>query len=131
MISDYLCFDIHFEDEAAVVEEKKQEWLDEIERDDNRDRMARMVAPVEGPPTMPAYSQVIIDVEHNLWVRDYAVEEVESHSWTVFNPSGTMLGTVTTPARFRVFEIGADYVLGRWRDEMDTDYVRRYDLNKP
>ena len=40
-------------------------------------------------------------------------------------------GKILTPPRFQPHEIGPDYVLGRFQDEMDINYVRLYSLNKP
>jgi hypothetical protein len=37
---------------------------------------------------------------------------------------------VETPPRFRIFQIGSDFMLGRWRDELDVDHVRMYELLK-
>ena len=48
----------------------------------------------------------------------------ESTDWEVFSPAGEWLGSVRTPARFTVFEIGEDYVLGSWRDNMDVEHVQ-------
>jgi hypothetical protein len=35
------------------------------------------------------------------------------------------------PERFLVFAIGSDWVIGRWRDELDVEHVRLYELHKP
>jgi len=38
---------------------------------------------------------------------------------------------VELPARFEPHDIGPDYVLGRFRDELDINYIRLYGLEKP
>lgn len=55
----------------------------------------------------------------------------EAESWNVFSPAGELLGPVDLPARLEVFEIGSDYVLGHWLDELEVEHVRRYALIKP
>jgi hypothetical protein len=40
------------------------------------------------------------------------------------------LGEVALPSTLGVTEIGEDYVLGTWRDEMDVEYVRMYSLDR-
>ena len=50
--------------------------------------------------------------------------------WTVFDPRGRMLGTIETPGSGRVTEIGEDYLLGIWTDELDVEQVRMYRLYK-
>jgi hypothetical protein len=42
-----------------------------------------------------------------------------------------MLGDVTTPADFRITQIGDDFMLGVWRDDLDVEHVRMYELLKP
>ena len=58
---------------------------------------------------------------------------------TFFAPDGTWLGTVSLPPRLvRAYihyrspylEIGDDYILGVWKDELDVQYVRMYRLNR-
>jgi hypothetical protein len=38
--------------------------------------------------------------------------------------------TLTLPASFRVHDIGEDYILGVWQDELDVPYVRMYGLDR-
>jgi len=48
--------------------------------------------------------------------------------WSVFDPTGVWLGELSLPASLRVTDIGADYVLGVYRDEFGQESVRRYAL---
>ncbi len=48
----------------------------------------------------------------------------------VFRPDGVYLGTVKLPHDLRITEIGADYILGVVRDEMDVQYVWMYGLER-
>ncbi len=41
-----------------------------------------------------------------------------------------MLGVVETPPRFQISQIGSDFMLGRWRDELGVEHVRMYELLK-
>lgn len=38
---------------------------------------------------------------------------------------------IVPPDRFDLYEVGDDYVLGRWRDAFDIEHVQLYDLIKP
>lgn len=83
------------------------------------------------PETMPAYRSLLVDAAGNLWVAEFdLIPDKQPSRWTVFEPDGQMLGTVTMPTRFTPYEIGADYVLGRWRDDLDVEHVRLYGLEK-
>ncbi|UCF19485.1 MAG: hypothetical protein JSU87_16435 [Gemmatimonadota bacterium] len=79
---------------------------------------------------MPAYSDIVVDLEGNLWVGEYRRPGDDQPRWTVFDPDGVMLGIVETPQRFRIFEIGGDYVLGRGVDELDVEHIHVYRLLK-
>ena len=48
----------------------------------------------------------------------------------VFRPDGVYLGTVQLPHDLEVHEIGADYVLGVAKDDLDIEYVRVYGLDR-
>jgi hypothetical protein len=82
------------------------------------------------PDRLPAYEQLVLDRSGNLWAAEYLVLE-ETPSWQVFDPDGRWLGTVATPPGGRILDIGEDYALGVWRDEMDVETVRMYGLVKP
>ena len=83
------------------------------------------------PETMPAYSTFLVDTEGNLWVADHRPFGNEQPVWTVFDPSFRMLGTVETPLGLTVFDIGSDYVLGRWQEPGEGESIRVYALEKP
>jgi hypothetical protein len=90
------------------------------------DQFRKAVAEVEFPETMPAYGRLMVDAEGNLWVADE-----RSAVWSVFDPAGRLLGSLTLPDRFQVRDIGSDYVLGEMTDEAETERVLLYRLIKP
>ena len=55
-----------------------------------------------------------------------------------YTPGGEWLGTVAVPSGLQQenvglpvsFEIGDDYILGVWRDDIGVEYVRMYGLMK-
>ena len=51
-------------------------------------------------------------------------------AWTVFDSAGQMHGSLTMPAGVSVLQIGTDYVIGRWRDDLDVEHVRVYGIVK-
>jgi hypothetical protein len=40
------------------------------------------------------------------------------------------MGTLKTPSDFTVFEIGRDYLLGSWSDEVDVEHVQKLALER-
>ncbi len=95
------------------------------------EELERALASVEFPETVPPYSQLLVDSEDHLWVRDYKIRGTSGpETWSVFAPEGQLLGTLQTPERLQVRQIGADFILGIWTDELDVSYVRMYALER-
>ena len=82
--------------------------------------------------TFPAFSSFIGDATGHLWVREYDFpgEARPAPLWTVFGPEGRVLGCIETPPGLRIFEIGADYILGRVRDELGVESVQVWPLRR-
>jgi hypothetical protein len=81
--------------------------------------------------TFPAFHSLMADHSGNLWVRDYLVPDDVRTVWTVFDTEGTALGRVQTPTGLQIFEIGEDYVLGVWKDELEVEWLRLHAIEKP
>lgn len=84
------------------------------------------------PPqdSMPAFEQMQVDEDANIWVLRTRRPGDPVPVWDVFTPDGTWLGRVEGPAGLRVTDIGRDYVIGLWRDDVDVEHVRMYALRK-
>jgi hypothetical protein len=67
------------------------------------------------PAKKPAFGRLQVDVTGALWVSAPLTPPLAPTSWNVFAPDGAWLGSVTTPAGFRVDVIGRDAMLGVWR----------------
>ena len=82
--------------------------------------------------TFPVFSMVLSDAAGNLWVREYDFprEERPAPLWTVFDPDGRVLGFVETPNGLRIGQIGEDYILGHYQDELDVEHVQVWPLER-
>lgn len=76
------------------------------------------------------FAGVRLDAEGNAWVQRHAAPGAGT-PWDVFDAEGRLLGTVTVPAGLRVTQIGADFVVGVWTDELDVPHVRVHRLHRP
>lgn len=116
---------------GAEVAEFRRVSLARATNDNARRRIERYLADATFPKEMPAYQGLQVDARDNLWVEDYrAPWEMEAAPrWEVFDPDGVWLGTVETPAGLQIYEIGGNYLLGRWTDELGVEYVKRYRLH--
>lgn len=82
-----------------------------------RRAIEREYAEVTFPDTKSNVTALLVDADGRLWVRPPARANAATVLWQVFDPDGQALATVTLPSDLGVFEIGADYILGRRVDE--------------
>lgn len=82
------------------------------------------------PDTLPAFETLSLQQGGRLWVKETSLGDPPSATapWSVFDRDGRPLGAVEMPAGFEPFEIGTDYVLGLWKDDLGVEYVQLYDL---
>jgi hypothetical protein len=111
------------------VAERKRERLEEASSN-WRPTLERMYLDMPIPTTMPAFAGLCVDASGNLWVLEYARPSDDRRRWTVFVPDGRALGTIDTPPRLQVHQIGDDFVLGTSRDELGVEHVQVYELTK-
>ena len=106
------------------------------------------VAPVWGPddawtvdpePLVEILRSIHVDATGHLWLQPYYVAGAEPPPFEIHAPDGFWLGSLSVPPGLqRAFvqyqapymEIGEDYMLGVWTDELDVQYVRMYRINK-
>jgi hypothetical protein len=121
-------------DHAEVTDADIAAWKErQMERTPEEIRRA-MTDVVESTPireTMPAYRSILLDRAGNLWVEEYRRPSDSVPRWTVFSDEGEMLGTMSMPDSFELEDVGDDYVLGTWQDELEIEHVQMYELIKP
>jgi hypothetical protein len=115
----------------ADIEASIQGNLNSEETDFGRRLLNRLFGAMPIPDTFPAFSSVHLDELGQLWVQDYNRPGDDRNRWAVLDAEGQWLGMVDLPGSFSPLDIGADYVLGLWRDEDDVEHVRMYELVKP
>lgn len=84
------------------------------------------------PQALPPIASMRWDAQGNLWVgrREGGYLEVPEE-YDIFDAEGHWLAGARIPSSLgRILEIGADYVLAAWTDEMGVEYVRLYALDK-
>ena len=89
--------------------------------------------------TLPMLRSMHFDDAGNLWVEPFHLLGSELPPYQVFAPDGTWLGEVALPTGHDrgwvadyapPLELGADYVLGVWKDALDVQRVRMYRLER-
>ncbi len=103
------------------------------------DRVQRMWRDFHRAPVLPVLRSIHVDTTGHLWLQPYYVAGADPPPFEIHAPDGSWLGSVSVPPGLqRAFvqyqapymEIGADYVLGVWTDELDVQYVRMYRINR-
>lgn len=83
------------------------------------------------PDRLPAFVALHVDVDGNLWVeRPESTDDGGQIRHMVYGVDGAFRGWVDLP-RMRVLEIGRDHVLGVQEDDLEVQYVRRFEFLRP
>lgn len=114
--------------EAGAFEQVRDEALEQSSSDELRDMWRDMFDAMPRHETYPAYRRILVDAARRIWLEDYAGPSDVGRTWTVFDPDGRMLGRVEVPEGLLILDIGADYVAGVYRDELEVEHVQLYGL---
>ena len=84
------------------------------------------------PETRPAYADMLVDPTGAVWLRPFLGQSERGgpERWVVLGAGGAWLGSVETPADFRVTEVGVDEILGVWTSELDVQHPQVLRLNR-
>ncbi len=118
---------------VAVSDEDHQAWVEDALASleaGMAEHMRPFFESIQPRSALPPYDRVLIDDVRNLWVEHYRRVGDEELTWTVFNPEGIVLGQISVPGRFSILEVGSDYVLGRYQDDLDVEHIQLYRLIK-
>jgi hypothetical protein len=118
---------IRGEDLEALLQNEIAESSDPSEAPEIRARFEEM--PV--PDAMPAFAGLYPDGLGFLWVEEYRRPGDEVPVFDILGPDGGLVGRVDLPPGSEILEIGEDYVLTLYRDELEVEYLRLFDLQRP
>jgi hypothetical protein len=116
-----------------------RDWIDAYVEDrvanarsaNDRRYVQQLVREAPLPQYLPVYQAILVARTGHTWIERYRAPGETTPEWDVFRADGAWLGAVATPQRFRIMEIGPDYLAGVFRDDLDVEYVRVYELVKP
>jgi hypothetical protein len=122
--------------DLALSHEELQAERDVMLGDDPSPSVRAYVDDLPVPESKPAYSELLVDARGCVWAAKHVGEvtgwlAMDPRKWEVFSAQGEWLGSVISPRRFAVFEIGDDYVLGVFRDDVDVEHVQVLRLHRP
>lgn len=106
-------------------------WVDSPVEPSARGPIREALASLQEQPAEGEMRYVRVSPQGRLWVSEVSPPSDDALPWTVYGLDGKVVAHITTPARFEPHDIGADYVLGRFRDDLDINFIRLYALEKP
>lgn len=114
----------------ADIERFRTERLELAEREGTRASMERLLGQLPFRDRLPPYDALLVDAAAHLWVADYRTDPAAPRTWRVFSPMGAFLGALELPSRLVPLQIGDDFILGRWTDELDIEEIGLYPLDR-
>jgi hypothetical protein len=82
--------------------------------------------------TLPSFDAMMLDRTGRIWVRDYVPLKDPMRRWFIFGSDGKLVGSmVDKTGMSHVYDVGPDFVLGRYRDADEVEYVHLYNLSGP
>lgn len=83
------------------------------------------------PERIPAFQGMLVADDSHVWLERYRLPGDTVPRWEIVAPDGRWLGTVSAPPRFRLFQVGPDWVLGRHLDTLGVERARVHRLARP
>ena len=106
------------------------EMVDRADDDEQSREFRRMFREAPIPELHPAHGAIYADKLGFLWIEEYRFPGDDARLTTIFDPEGRMVESLVLPSGLRIEEIGEDYILGVYRDELGVEYLRSYPLTR-
>ncbi len=90
---------------------------------------------IQPPTQVPLFRSIEVDTDGNLCLERYPMTEMDPHVYLCLDQHGEFMRSIAVPPGTsrggrpnfdQQFEIGADYVLGIWVDDLGVERVRLY-----
>jgi hypothetical protein len=136
---------VRWPDEERTVEGPfVADWTDFMESwlapmaPEERDMFRALMVDIPRPERFPAYDDVVAADMGEIWVGAYAGEHtmmyptrnarVPARRWLVFDADGALVASVETREGFQPHAVREGRVWGVFRDELDVESVRAYEI---
>jgi hypothetical protein len=111
----------------TMIENYRRADLTEDE-DEDRWYWERAGSPLLG--TVPAFTEIQVDVDGNVWVKRFTPPGQSENRWAVFARSGEFLGHIHLPTGFTLTDLGPNRITGIVTDDLGVDRVEVYAVEK-
>jgi len=82
------------------------------------------------PDLMPAYRSFLLDSEGCLWVEEYPLPGEGLKTWAIFDAEGVPQTRLSLPSDNRILEVGEDYLMAIFEDQLGIEYLMIYPLTR-
>jgi hypothetical protein len=106
------------------------EQLADVDDDNEARRLRERHADMPSPEMVPPYENFVVDALQQVWIGEYVLPNQTERTYVVIDRDGRALGRLTMPERTLPLDIGADYVLGLTRDELDIEQLTLWRLER-
>jgi hypothetical protein len=114
----------------GIIADYVEERLDGVEDAATRRAVTSLFDGMPFPETLPAFGRLIASTDGRLWVEMPGLPGDSASTFSVIDTNGVWLDDVAVPSALHIFDVGSDYVLGRWLDAFDVQHVRLYALDE-
>jgi hypothetical protein len=105
-------------------------WVDGILAPEARAAARRTLDRLPLPDSTPLFRYVQADRNGRLWIREPLGVDTTAWRWTVVDSAAAPIAVIETPTSFDPHVLTDQYVLGRWRDADDVNFIRMYGLDR-
>lgn len=106
-------------------------WIDSPLRPSAREPVRRAVQSIPVPDSLAGLFFLKVTQQGRIWVSEARPPADTAITWDVYDLEGRARARVVTPSHFEPHEVGPDYVIGRFLDDLDINFIRLYALEKP
>ena len=116
--------------------EKREAWLEilgqglEVEGP-SANPMADLILGGPFADSLPGITRILVDSDGNRWGEHWIPPVVETPTYVVFAPSGEVLAEVLGRAGFVPYQVRDGYMVGVERDDLEVQYLARYQVVRP
>jgi hypothetical protein len=115
------------EDLAAFMEGE----LEGIENEEEARSRRRELEEMPRSEVRPPHGAIFADSSGTLFIEDFQLPGQSTVGVNVFNSEGVLSGRFELPGGLEVLDVGGDYLLALYQDEMEVEYLRLYELVGP
>ena len=114
----------------AMVAEVRARDESQTRSERYRSQVAEFIEAEPRPTLLPMARQAWADGDDTLWFLEFNLDLTAPARFHVVRVDGTLLGRVTGPPMFRLWEVGPDWILGVQADADGVGQVVRYGLRR-